>query len=250
MMRKLKALIVDDEATARRGLNSLLEKYADQLEVCGQADSVKTAIPLIKEVKPDIVFLDIQMPGENGFKLIEQLDHIDFDIVFVTAFDNFAIKAIRYSALDYVLKPVKKEDLAYAIEKCFENAQNKNTQTAFKSLVHNVNSGKQDKKIVFNESHRTTVVRPQEIMRCESERNYTRIFIKGNYSILMPKTLKIYEQLLEDFGFFRAHKSHLVNINEIVRLDKIDSLIELSDKTSIPVSARRKSELNEILRQL
>jgi two-component system LytT family response regulator len=248
----LKAIIIEDEKTSRDTLKALLSRYCHQVEVISEADGVQTGLEAINMEHPDIVFLDIQMPDGSGFKLLEGLKKIDFEIIFVTAFDQYAIQAIKYSALDYLLKPVIPEELINSVEKAEKKkitAQiNKNIQV----LLENIRApGEKPHKIVLSTADKIHVVEVDHILRCESDDYYTRFYFTDGKSLLISKTLKENEELLREHNFIRTHKSHLVNTKYISTYFKHDGgYIQMSDGAKIPVSRRKREQIMKALSHL
>jgi two-component system LytT family response regulator len=248
----IRSIIVEDEKHSRDTLRGMLNRYCSNVVIQAEADSYRAGIAAVKEYRPDLVFLDIQMPDGSGFRLLEEVGDIDFEVVFTTAFDQFAIKAIKYSALDYLLKPIDPDELREAIRKV-ENAmsrkeKNKNIQV----LLENIRSNETDPhKIILSTSEKIHVVEINQIVRCESDNYYTRFFLSGGEKILVSKTLKENEELLGSHNFIRPHKSHLVNVKYIKGFIKNDGgYIELTDGSRIPVSRRKREKIIEIITHL
>lgn len=244
-----KIIIVDDEARARNILRILIERNLTGIEI-RTAESGAKALELIKEDIPDLIFLDIQMPFMNGFEFLEQLTERPFETIFTTAFDEYAIKAIRFAALDYLLKPIQESQLKEA----YSRFQNKKTKEAslklqYQNLLHNLqlpNHGVPQLTVASLEE--TRLIPITQIIRCEASSNYTKIYLQDESSILASKTLKEYEAILSSTGFLRVHKSHLVNAFFIERIVNKSELI-LSNNDRIPISRRRKELINNWLQQ-
>ncbi len=246
----IKAVIVDDEKRSRETLIGMVERYCPSIQIIGQADGCNAGVLKIKELNPDIVFLDIQMPDGSGFKVLEDLDEYNFEVIFTTAHDQYAIKAIRFSALDYILKPINPDDLKYAIEK-YEQKQNKgHINKNIQVLLDNLKSPNVQPKIILNTSEGIHIVKTDDIIRCESDDYYTRFYFINDSMILISKTLKQNEELLSEYNFIRTHKSHLVNIKHIKSYLKNDGIILMSDDSKIPVSRRKKDKIIELLSQV
>lgn len=248
----LKAVIIDDEKASREALHGLLKRYCKNVELIGQADGYNSGIELLKTHKPDVVFLDIQMPDGTGFKLLEDIENIDFEVIFSTAFDQYAIKAIKYSALDYLLKPVNPEDLINSIDKLEEKLKRGKDNINIRFLIDSMkNKGNESKKIVLSTSEGMHIVEIDNIIRCESEDYYTKFFFNDGKSIMVSRTLKENEEMLSDYNFIRSHKSHLVNIRYIKSFLKMDGgSILMKDGTHIPVSRRKRELVMNILTHL
>jgi two-component system LytT family response regulator len=247
----IKAIIIDDEKTSRDTLQGLLNRYCKNVEVIDQADGYATGIESVKKHKPEVIFLDIQMPDGSGFQLLEQLGDVNFEVIFTTAYDQYAIKAIKYSALDYLLKPIIPDDLIDAVEKAEQRKTKSSTNTNIKVLLNNVSQSGESKKIVLSTAEKMHVIDIDDIIRCESDDYYTRFFFKDTKTLLISKTLKEHEELLGDRYFMRPHKSHLVNLKYIKSYSKIDGgYIIMSDGSKIPVSRRKKEKVLDILSHL
>ena len=245
------AIIIDDEKTSRDTLQGLLNRYCKNVEVIDQADGYANGIESVKKHNPEVIFLDIQMPDGSGFQLLEQLGDVNFEVIFTTAYDQYAIKAIKYSALDYLLKPIIPDDLIDAVEKAEQRKTKSSTNTNIKVLLNNVSQSGESKKIVLSTAEKMHVIDIDDIIRCESDDYYTRFFFKDTKTLLISKTLKEHEELLGDRYFMRPHKSHLVNLKYIKSYSKIDGgYIIMSDGSKIPVSRRKKEKVLDILSHL
>ena len=246
----IKAVIIDDEKRSRDTLVGMVERYCPNIEIIGQADGCQTGILKIKELSPDIVFLDIQMPDGSGFKLLEDLDEYNFEVIFTTAHDQYAIKAIRFSALDYILKPINPDDLKNAIDKYLQKQNKGQINKNIQVLLDNIKSPNVVPKIILNTSEGIYIVKTDDIIRCESDDYYTRFFFINDSMILISKTLKQNEELLSEYNFIRTHKSHLINIKHIKSYLRSDGIIIMSDESKIPVSRRKKDKIVELLNHL
>jgi two-component system LytT family response regulator len=245
----IRAVIVEDEAVSFKLLQKILADNCKDVEVVGYAESSKRAIDLIKVLNPDIIFLDIQMQDGSGFTVLEAFDQIDFGIIFVTAHDQYAIKAIKWSALDYILKPVNPEDLKAALTKFKKSANMPDSQLRHTALIENIKEKKNSpNKIVLPTNEEYHIVSPDEIIRCQSDNYYTNIFLTNGKKVLVSKTLKEYEQLLSDSGFLRTHNSHLINIKYIKTFVRLEGgYIVMTDDKIVPVSRRKKNEVLELI---
>lgn len=238
-MKKIRALIVDDEANNRENLRLALATYCQEIAVVGEADSAITAMDRIKETSPDLVFLDIAMPMGSGFDLLESLPRIDFEVIFVTAYDQYAIRAIKFAAVDYLLKPINALELKQAVDRVQSRQLQKNQQGQLEVILHNLQ--RQEKKIALPQSDHIEFVAVQDIIRCQGDRNYTYFFLRDGRKILVSRTLKEYVDLLDDQFFYRVHQSHLVNLNCIQQYQKSDGgLLVTLDGAKIPVARARK----------
>ncbi len=245
----IRGIIVEDEIHSRDTLRGLLNRYCKNIEIIAEADGYRSGLAAIKEQQPDVVFLDIQMPDGSGFKLLEELDEIKFEIIFTTAFDQFAIKAIKFSALDYLLKPIDPEELVSALKKVENKISKSEVNENIKVLLDNIKSrDPEPHKIVLSTFEKIHIIETDNILRCESDNYYTTFFLTDGKQILISKTLKENEALLGGHNFIRPHKSHLVNVKYIKGFLKSDGgYIEMTDGSHIPVSRRKKEKIIEII---
>ncbi|MBA9074666.1 two-component system LytT family response regulator [Flavobacterium gossypii] len=248
------ALLIDDDSNLRNGMKSLLNRYAPEIKILGEADSVKTGIKAIDSLKPQVVFLDIQLTDGTGFDILEKLAQKNgkssSHIVFVTAHEEYAIKAFRFSALDFLLKPVDPEELEKVIEK-IKNALEKNDNYAHIDLLLENIRKKVDnfKRIALSTADGIHLLEVSDIIRCESEDNYTKFYVKNGKPILISKTLKEYEELLGEHGFERIHQSHLINLSCLKSYIKKDGgYVIMADNSKLPISQRKKERLQELLK--
>lgn len=247
----LRVVIIDDEKASRDTLAGLLNRYYKNAEIVGQADGYKSGIAEIHKQKPDVVFLDIQMPDGSGFKLLEDVGEINFEVIFTTAYDQYAIKAIKYSALDYLLKPIIPDDLLAALAKADQKKNTGGVSHNIEVLLENLKHSSEPKKIVLSTAEKIHVIEVNDILRCESDDYYTRFFFTSGKSLLISKTLKEHEMLLGDKYFIRPHKSHLVNVKYIKGFLKADGgYIQMSDGTKVPVSRRKREMVVNIINNL
>lgn len=240
----IKAVIIDDIPEAITVLQADLETYCNTIEIIGSANGVVSGAKVIKDLKPDLVFLDIQMPDGTGFDLLEIIGDTNFKLIFTTASDEFAIKAFKFSAIDYLLKPIDPDDLMRAVEKV-EHQQEPTSRLDL--LKENLNH---PKKIALNTVDKIHIVDIEEVIRLESNINYTRFFFKDGTKLLVTKTLKEFDKMLSDHQFIRIHQSHLVNANFIKEFLKQNGEVTLKDGTKIPVSTRKKSTLMDMISKL
>ena len=240
-MKKIKTFIIDDEKNARETLKILFKKYFPEVDIIGEADSIKTGIELLNNKSADLVFLDIEFPTGTGFDILAAINKIDFDIIFVTAFDQYAIDAFRFSAVDYILKPVKINIFKEAINKFKQKRKYKDKDQKFRILIDNFNNNIH--RIVLPTRKGFIVVNIKDIIRCEGDRNYTNFFFVNNKPMLVSRTIKEFEELLTNHNFFRIHQSHLVNMNHIKEYIRgKGGEIKMSDNSELPVSKHRKKD--------
>lgn len=239
----IKAMIVDDENTSIQLLEWLLSTHCPDVTAIRKARSVSEAIPIIKSFHPDILFLDIQMPHQSGFELLSTIDKWDFEVIFTTAYNEYAIMAIRFSALDYLLKPIDQAELVQAIERFkVKRMYAPAGQELFRNFIRNISGHeKEEFKLALTGSGEIRYVKVQDIIRLQAERNYTRLYFINNKTFLSAKTLKEYEELLQGHRFIRVHKSHLINPRFMTHYDR-EGWLWLEDGSKVEVS-RRKKEL-------
>lgn len=245
----IKAIIVDDELGARESLSKLIEKNCKNIEIIAKADSMKTALEAINSLQPDLVFLDIEMPKGNAFDLLEQFKEINFDIIFTTAYDHYAIKAIKFSALDYILKPIDVEELVAAVSKYENKKKEKGTlNTQFKTLLSNVKPNTKLKKVGIPDGDGLIFVNLSDIIRCDSDGNYTYFILINGKKIVASRTLGEYETMFSDENFFRVHRSHLINLEHVKKYIKGEGgYVIMSDNSQVEVSRRNKADFLEKL---
>jgi two-component system LytT family response regulator len=248
----LKLIIIDDEQPILSMLEGIVEQYCEGVEVLATANSVENGVKQIARLKPDIVFLDINLTDGTGFDLLNQLKEPFPMVVFITAYDEYAVKAFKFSAIDYVMKPININEIQAAIKKCSVKLEKDNLSEKLKTFMQNMDGANgEEKKIVLKTAESIHIVRVGEIIRCESDHNYTEFYLTENRKLLVSKTLKEFDDLLNEYGFFRTHQSHLVNVNFINRFDKADGgELVLSNKHRIPVSKRKRDELFELFEQM
>jgi two-component system LytT family response regulator len=244
----MNAVIVDDEQRARNYLRGLIEDQYPEITILGEADGVQCGIKLIEDVNPDLLFLDVQMLDGTGFDLLAQINRSKYHVIFVSAYDKFAITAIKFSAIDYLLKPVESADLGIALQKVMKTNLNKDEKGKLDLLLLNIH--KID-KIALPSLNGIEFVKIDEIVRCESLNNYTQFNLSSGEKIIISKTLKDYEDLLESKNFFRTHKSHMINLNYLKKYIKGEGGVAImEDGSEIPVSRRRKDEFRDLFNKL
>lgn len=240
----IKTILIDDEKGALETLSAMLDMFCKEVQILGSVSSANDARELIKKLNPDLIFLDVNMPFENGFDLLESLENHNFHVIFTTAYNNYALKAIKFGVLDYLLKPIDFKELQKAVAKVPKKAVTKSQYGIFKA--HQLNH--ESEQIVLPHKDGFKVVSYKEILRFEGERNYTKIyFINGEY-LLVAKTLKEYEELLGDFNFFRVHQSNIINMNCIKAYIKgRGGKIQLVDNSEVDLARSRKKEFLKLL---
>lgn len=248
----IKAIIVDDELGARESLSKMIEKNCKQIEVVAKVDSMLSAFEAITNKEPDLVFLDIEMPNGNAFDLLEKFKNINFNIIFTTAYDHYAIKAIKFSAIDYILKPIDPEELITAVKR-FEaqRGQKESLDKQFKTLLSNVKPDNKLKKVGIPDGDGLIFINLSDIIRCDSDGNYTFFILTSGKKIIASRTLGEYEQMFADDNFFRIHRSHLINLEHVKKYIKGEGgYVVMSDNSQVEVSRRNKTDFLEKLSHL
>ncbi|NLV19252.1 MAG: response regulator transcription factor [Bacteroidetes bacterium] len=244
----MKAVIVDDELSIHNSIRNILNlKYSD-IDLAASAESVKEGVESIIRYKPDLVFLDIEMPDGTGFDLIDRLTPTDFKTIFITAHQEYALDAIKVSALDFILKPFTTEDLCAAIDKAAGILNIEEEQLKLKALLENIKNRKSLRRIVLNTADNLHIIELKNIVRAEADSNYTRFILTDGNTIMVSRTIKEFDGLLSNSGMIRVHQSHLVNISHVDRFVKRDGgYLVLKDNSKIPVSQNmRKQVIHEI----
>ncbi|MGE6395368.1 LytR/AlgR family response regulator transcription factor [Chryseobacterium scophthalmum] len=240
----IKAIIVDDERNAVENLKLILEKkFPNEIDIVATANGVDQAYDLFLNFFPELIFLDIEMPTKNGFELLKTLNHYDFEVVFVTAFSQYGIDAVKFSALDYVLKPIDFNELNLSIQKAKKRISEKKVNKSLENLVDYLKyeNDKSSHKIAISSLKEIRFVAVNEIIRCESSNSYTTIILENREQIVSTTSLFEYQSLLEKYGFIRCHQSHLVNKNFIKSIKKSEgNILLLTNKDEIPMSRDKK----------
>jgi two-component system LytT family response regulator len=242
MTEKLKTVIIDDEPDAVGFITSIIREYCPELEVAGTANNVVEGVNEINSKKPDLLFLDVEMPNGTGFDLLAQFPVKEFDVVFITAFNHYAIKAIKFSAVDYILKPININEFIEAVKRVISKRINKTSRSndALGILIENLKSA-HPSRLAIPTSDGMEYLNPKDIVRIESDRSYSWFFLAGNRKILVSRHLKEFQDLLGERNFFRPHNSHLINLRFVKKFIRRDGgYIEMQDGTNIPVSRGRK----------
>lgn len=241
-------IIVDDEPKARETIVNVLKNSPLEIDIIGQADSIQSAARLIQQFKPDLLLLDINLPDGSGFDLLSKLGSSHPAVIFITAYEAFAIKAIKFSAMDYILKPFTTSELIEAVKKASCKIENEKSGGQLKTLLSNLDK---IRRIVIRTSECLHVVNIKDIVRLEADGNYTSFHLSNGEKLLVSKTLKEYDELLEDSGFFRTHQSHLINLEHLLRYEKADGgYLVMKDNSSVPISIRKKDSLFRLFDQM
>jgi len=247
-MKKLRTLIVDDEDLARKNLEFLIKDYCPNVEVIGNAASAKEAVRFLKSNSIDLMLLDIEMPNGSGFELLEMIkDEINFKIIFITAYHEYALKAFKYSATDYILKPINPEELEAGIAK-IQAVSSTESKDKIDTLIENVQRrGEQFNKIALPSMEGLQFVALDDVIYCESQDNYTQFFLVDGKKIMVSKTIKFFEDALDDSKFFRVHRSNIINLKYIDKYVKGEGgYVVLKQGARIPVSRRRKESFLQL----
>ncbi|MCC7317015.1 MAG: response regulator transcription factor [Bacteroidales bacterium] len=245
----MKAIIVDDEKSIRQAIQLLLKRWYPQSELVGETGSVAEAVALINQQKPDIVFLDIEIRGGTGFQVLQQINDRGFKLIFITAYNEFALQAIKMGATDYLLKPINEAEFKEAMERAIEQWSREH-----ESMVNNWMAGHDSlshKKMVLRTVTDIHIVDVSEIVRCEADNVYTTFFFRDGTKLLISKGLSEFEPMLAPFAFFRSHQSHLINLSCIKKVEKGEGgQVFLTDGTAVPLASRRRQYLLQLISKL
>ncbi len=249
----MKLFIVDDNPNTRTFLISCLPQMAPNDTLVGTAGSIAEALPLIRLHQPDLLILDIELPDGKSFELLKKLNDFQGKVIFITAHDHYALQAIKYSALDFLLKPIDEDELNEALQKAASTPSGLDTRLNEKLSILDENlstSTVQERKIILSDAENIYLVALGDIMRCESERNYTTFFLQDGRKIIISQSIKTFEQFLPRPSFFRVHRSHLIHLKYFDRFEKKDGgTLILQDGSQLPVAVRRKERLLEALKK-
>ena len=245
----IEAVIIDDVQQARETLKADLKDYCPEIKIVGEADGVVSGAKLIKQHQPQVAFLDIQMQDGSGFDLLEILPEVNFKIIFTTASDAFAIQAFRFSALDYLLKPIDPDELKGAVQKIGQTTET--DQGSLEVLKETIAAPRALKRLALNTLEKIHIAEISNIVRCESNVNYTMFHFAEGRKLLVTKTLKEFDEMLRDQGFIRVHQSHLVNVNYLKEYVKTDGgYLVMKNGNEVPVSTRKKQMVLEAIERL
>jgi len=246
----MKAVIIEDEERSRIVLQNLLETYCPEVEVVALADSVSLAVKELRTHNPDVVFLDVQINGGTGFDVIEKMDHIQSAVIFTTAYDQYALKAFKFSAIDYLLKPIDIEELKSAVRKASTSNQAIVRQYQIQNLISNLKHPDEVPVLLVSTIDAVEFVRIQDIIRCEAQGAYTQLFFRESRPLMVSKVIQEFEFLLQDYGFYRVHQSHLVNLKEVRKFVKSDNYLLMRDGAQIQLARSRKEEFFSALNKV
>ncbi|MEO9021451.1 MAG: LytTR family DNA-binding domain-containing protein [Ginsengibacter sp.] len=249
----IRSVIIDDEQNNIDNLRILLQEYCQGIIICATALNATEGEKIIALHQPEIIFLDIQMPGQNGFDLLKSLPTHNFEVIFVTAYDQYGIQAVKFSAVDYLLKPVVIDELKLAVKKATDRILNKKQNLKLENLISVLQKEhhKEDHRIAISTQKETRFVNTQSIIRCESSNNYTTFYLENGEKLLVSKPIYEYEEILSDYGFIRCHQSHLINKKFIRSLVKQDGgYLLLSDQTQLPISKNQRELIRKVLEHI
>lgn len=248
----LRAVIIDDIETIRKKNSAIIKATCPTISIIGQADSVASGVEIIKQLSPDLVFLDVEMPDGTGFDLLQQLKPIAFKVIFITGYEDFAIKAFRFSAIDYLLKPLDADDLAEAVKKAEDSLSKEVFDLKLNNLFANLERPKNLQNLILKTADRIYSVNIQDVVHCESDKNYTTFHFINAPKLIVSTNLKEYETMLAPHQFFRTHQSHLINMAYFDHFIKSEggNTIVMKNKTAIPLSVRKKEEFLVLLENL
>jgi two-component system LytT family response regulator len=248
----MKVLLIDNEIPVREALKKLIANYCPMVNNLDEANGVTEGLLKISSFEPDIVFLDVEMDDGTGFDLLRKLENYNFQLIFVTAHNKYAVDAFKFSAIDFLLKPIDPLELIKSINRAVENIKTRELSHQIEILKESLESLNQkadtERRIALNDTKSIHYIKVKDIIRCEANGAYTSFYISGNRKITASHTLKDYEELLEGLGFLRCHHSHIINISKILRFDKAEggTLILENDQIA-PVSSRKKDHVLELL---
>ncbi len=247
--KHIKAVIIDDEKNSQELIFNIIKFHFPDIEI-KIGNNVASGIEIISKFQPNIVFLDIDMPDGTGFDVLKNLKDYNFKVIFITGHEEHAVKAIKFSALDYILKPVNALELVNAVNQALTKIKQENEQVKIQTLLTNLNQlNNKPEKIILNTSDNTYIVDINDITRCDSDNNYTIFYLANNQKIIISKTLKEFENLLPEDTFIRIHRSHIININYITKINKRNTgFICMKDNSEIPLSPKKKNLLFTLLK--
>lgn len=249
----IRTILVDDEQHCRETLSNMLEKhFSDKVDLLAQCSSVEEGVAAIKRLKPQLIFLDVEIGNSTGFNLLQQLDDFNFEVIFTTAHNHYAMQAIKFSALDFLLKPFGVDDMREALGRLQQKINSTDANEQFKILFENLKKmNNPSKKLALPTLNGINFVPIQEIIRCESDVNYTTFYLTNKNKIVVAKTLKEFEEMLDGYNFFRVHNSHLINLSHIKNYVKGEGgIVTMVDDSSVDVSRRRKEEFLKRLSEM
>lgn len=243
----MQTIVIDDKPATQKVLKKLLAKHFPKIQIVGEAHNVSEGIQVISQNKPQLVFLDIEMPDGSGFDLLEKLDTIDFKVIFITGFEQYAFKALKFGAIDYLLKPIDPEDLKIAVQKAEEKINREILQFKATTLL-NTQQAEVSKKIILQDANTIHTVQVHDILYLEASADCTQLYLSNKRQILLANPLQKYEILLEKMGFFRCHKSYIINLRAIRKFErKGKGTVILENNIKIPIASNKKEALIALL---
>lgn len=244
----IKAVIIEDEPVYAEMVQSLSDEFYPGIEIRGYAQTVETAALLLASAQPDIAFCDIELKDGTMFDVLKKMNSISFQIIFITAHNKFAIQAFKFSAIDYLLKPVEETEFRNAVDRAIERVNQKQLQH-IRLMLENMDRSNENRRIVLRTMDQIHIVNVKDIVRCRADNTYTTFYLVTGENILVSKGMKEYEDILCENGFFKIHQSHIINLQFLRKIDKSSEEVILSDKTRLPLSQRRKQDLLQILNE-
>lgn len=249
-MQTIKAVIIEDEERSRIVLQNLLETYCPEVEVVGTADSVTSGAKIVRDLQPDVLFLDVQITGGTGFDVLEKVNDLNLSVIFTTAYDHYALKAFKFSAIDYLLKPIDIEELKSAVKKVSVSSEREEDQYKIQNLLSNLKNPGEDPVLLVSTMEAVEFVRIREIIRCEAQGAYTQLILKDTKPVMVSKVIKEFEFLLQDYGFYRVHQSHLINLKEVRKYVKSENYLLMRDGAKIQLARSRKDDFFKVLHKV
>lgn len=241
----IRTVIIDDEIKAIEGIKQMINLYGDdEVEVVGSGMSVKSGVQAINKHSPDLVLLDIKMTDGTGFDVLKHFGEIDFEVVFITAFEEYAVKAFKFSALDYILKPIDPDEFQKTLNQVLKSKEKKDLKLQLQNMMETLNqSPLEDKKLVLRTNNSIHIVEPRKIIRANSDANYTKFYRIDDEPITMSQSMVKFEPLLVEHDFIRVHQSHIINLRRIKKYLKDDLIVVMEDDSQVPVSFRKRNLL-------
>ena len=246
----MKAVIVEDEERSRIVLQNLVETYCPEVEVVAMADSVNNAVKELRTHQPDILFLDVQINGGTGFDVLDKMDDMNAALIFTTAYDAYALKAFKFSAIDYLLKPIDIEELKNAVRRASVSQQHTVDQVKIQNLLTNLRNPNEDPVLLVSTIESVEFVRIRDIIRCEAEGAYTKLFLRDAKPVMVSKVIKEFEFLLQDYGFYRVHQSYLINLKEVRKYVKSENHLLMRDGAQIQLARSRKDQFFNVINKV
>ena len=247
----MKTLIIDDEKSVRETTRMFLELYGKDIEIIGECASVADGYEAICRIQPELVLLDVEMPDGTGFDLLAKFEKLNFAVIFITGHNDFAIRAFKFSAVDYLLKPLDPEELVNALERARQLKDHEIDRFNLMTLINNEDKLKLPERIVLSDSDNLYMVETKDIVRCKSEGNYTHFYLQDGSDILISRTLKEYDEMFKGSHFFRTHQSHLINLKYFSRYSKKEGgYIVMKDGSEVPLAVRKKDQLFTLIKNL